>query len=151
VARLYLRRTLGGFEPADEPSREAWKRYKLGESYRADVVKPRNYKFHKLCFALLTLTFENQEQYHENQFKSFRRAVALKAGHYDEYIDLDGELRQDARSLSYDELDDLEFEALFPKMMDVCARILHNMNKADLEREVIQYAVDRYGYNPNER
>ena len=80
MATLYLTRTLTGFQPADEHSREIWKKYKLGEEYRADVVKPRNYKFHKLCFALLQMTFENQEQYHQRrgiqylQFSRIRRA-----------------------------------------------------------------------------
>lgn len=151
MARLYLKRTLTGFEPADEPSRQTWKRYKLGEVYRSDVVKPRNYRFHCLCFALLNLTFENQEQYLPEQFNMFRKAVTLQAGHYEEYIDLDGEIRKEVRSISYDELDDIGFERLFPKMMEVCAGILHNMNKMDLEREVIQYAISHYGYDPNER
>lgn len=146
MARLYLRRTITGFEPADAASRETWKRFKLGQAYRSDVVKPRNYRFHCLCFALLNLTFENQEQYHPDQFNIFRKAVAIEAGHFDEITTRDGEVIPQARSLSYDELDDIEFERLFPKMMDVCARILHNMNVKDLEAEVARYATEHYGY-----
>ena len=77
MARLYLKKTLRGFEPADEPSLEAWKKFKQGEVYRADVVKPRSYQHHKLCFALLNLTYVNQERW--SNFESFRKAVAIAA------------------------------------------------------------------------
>ena len=148
MATLYLTRTLTGFQPADEHSREIWKKYKLGEEYRADVVKPRNYKFHKLCFALLQMTFENQEQYHQNQFNLFRKMVAIEAGHVEYVTSPDGEQLPQAKSLSYDEMDDIEFEQIFPKLMDVCATVMHNMDKKDLAREVEIYASTHYGYKP---
>jgi hypothetical protein len=148
VARLYLKRTISGFEPSDAPSRETWKKFKLGESYRSDVVKPRNYRFHCLCFALLNLTFENQEQYGPEQFNLFRKMVAIEAGHSEIVTSRDGEIWIQAGSLSYDELDDVEFEALFPKMMGVCANILHDMDLGDLKAEVVKYAIEQYGYKP---
>lgn len=148
MARLYLKRTLTGFEPADEPSREIWKKYKLGQVYRSDIVKPRNYKFHCLCFALLNLTFENQEQYDPEHFNPFRKMIAIEAGHYEEVVSRDGEVWKQAKSISYDELDDVEFEALFPKMMGVCGQILHDMDLKELEVEVIKYAAEHYGYHP---
>lgn len=150
MARLYLKRTLTGFVPADAPSSETFKRYKLDEVYRADIVKPRNYRFHCLCFALLTLTFENQEQYPPEEFNQFRKAVAIEAGHYENVVDRDGEIHKQARSLSYDELDDIEFEKLFPRLMAVCGEILHNMDLTELEAEVTRYAIEHFGFNPNE-
>ena len=41
MARMYLRKTLSGFVPADEMSVETAKRFKVGETYKADIVKPR--------------------------------------------------------------------------------------------------------------
>lgn len=65
MAKLYLKRTLTGFAPADEASQEIARKYKVGEVYRADVVKPRSYQHHKLCFALLGLTFEKSGAVHQ--------------------------------------------------------------------------------------
>ena len=59
VARLYLRRVLTGFVAADEESDAAMRRYKVGEVYRADVVRPRSWQHHKLIMALLSLTYKN--------------------------------------------------------------------------------------------
>lgn len=143
MARVFLKRTLAGFAPADEASADACRRFKVGEIYRADIVKPRSYQHHKLVFALLSLTFANQDRY--RNFDDFRKAVAMAAGHSKEYVSVDGEIWREAGSLAYDALDQAEFEALFPKMMDVCALLLHDIDRAELAQEVEKYASEHYG------
>jgi hypothetical protein len=142
VSRIFLKRTLSGFAPADEPSREVWQKYRLGDAYRADIVKPRSYQHHKLCMALLTLTYQNQERY--TSFEMFRKAVAIAAGHVREIIKLDGEIVFEAGSLSYDALDEIEFGRVFGAMMTVCCGLLQ-MTAPDLEAEVSKYADQNYG------
>lgn len=143
MARVYLRKTLTGFSPADEESAELLRKYKLGEVYRADVVKPRSYRHHKMCMALLSLTFSNQETY--SNFDDFRKAVTLAAGHSREFTSLDGEIIREVGSLSYDALDEVEFSELFPKMMAVCCHILKGIGEEELEAEVSKYAGQHYG------
>lgn len=142
MARLHLQKTLSGFVPADEASRETWAKYKLGEVYRGDVVKPRSYQHHKLCMALLQLTFNNQERY--TSFEMFRKAVAIAAGHVNEIITLDGEVTIEAGSLSYDALDEIEFTKVFGAMMTVCCGIL-GVASSELEGELSRYADENYG------
>lgn len=142
MARIYLKKILGGFEPADEPSLELWKKYKRGEVYRADVVKPRSYQHHKLCFALLNLTYANQERW--NNFESFRKAIAIAAGHTEELVTVHGEVIRLPKSLSYDSLEEVEFTQVFGAMMTVCAEIL-GMEAPELEPEVSRYADEHYG------
>jgi hypothetical protein len=142
MAKLYLKKTLTGFVPADEETRALGRKYKLGEIYRADVVKPRSYQHHKLCMALLTLTFQNQDRY--TSFDMFRKAIAIEAGHVNEVVTLDGEVTFEAGSLSYDALDEVEFTKVFTAMMTVCCRIL-GVTAPILEAEVSKYADDNYG------
>lgn len=142
MARLYLKRTLSGFVPADEPSAELARKYKVGGVYRADVVKPRSYQHHKLCMALLTLTYQNQERY--TNFDMFRKAVALEAGHVNEIIKLDGEVVLEPGSLSYDALDEVEFTRVMGAMMTICARIL-DVSEPELAGDVSRYADEQYG------
>lgn len=148
MSRMYLTKTLSGFIPADDASREAWKRFKNGEQYRADVVKPRNYQHHKHCLALLNLTYDNLPHYLEDRyptFDSFRYAVAKKAGHSEEFVDLDGEITVLPKSISYDAIpDDVEFGRVMAAMMTVCARIL-DMAESELAGEVSRYADEHYG------
>lgn len=143
MAQIYLKRTMTGFEPADEPSRENWRKYKVGEMYRATIVKPRTYRQHKLAFALLNLTYDNQERY--TSFEHFRKAVAIQAGHVDEVILLSGEIAFLPKSIAYDALDELEFTVVFMAMMTVCAGMLGGMGLRELEGEVSRYADDKYG------
>lgn len=144
MAQVYVKRTLSGFEPVDEPSREAHRRFRLGHIYRADIVKPRNYKHHCLCLSLLSLTFENQERY--TLFKDFRDAVAIGAGHIDTFVTLAGESLIRPRSISYDAIpDDVEFGRVMSAMMDVCSEILGGMDLYELQAEVAKYALTHYG------
>ncbi len=143
MARLYLRKTLSGFIPADEPSLELARKYKLNEVYRADVVKPRSYQHHKLIMALLNLTFANQELY--TNFEMFRKAVAVAAGHVDELVTVDGEIIKLPKSLNYDTLDEVEFTTVSGAMMTVCCRLLKGIGAEELEAEVSKYADDHYG------
>lgn len=148
MARVFLKRTLSGFMPADEPSEAVTRMYKIGEVYRADVVKPRSYKHHCLAFALLTLTFQNLPERHSRSFASFdqfRKAVAMEADHTESFVSLNGEILTVPKSLSYDSIpDDVEFGKVFSAMMTICARILE-MDQPLLADEVARYADHHYG------
>jgi hypothetical protein len=144
MAQIYVKRTLSGFDPADSPSCEAHRKLQLGHIYRADIVKPRNYKHHCLCLALLSLTFENQERY--TLFKDFRDAVAIEAGHVETFVTLDGEQLRRPKSISYDAIpDDVEFGRVMSAMMQVCSVILGGMDLYELQAEVSKYALTHYG------
>lgn len=148
MARIYLKRTLMGFLPADEASLELCRKFKQGEVYRADVVKPRSYQHHKLCLALLNLTYETlPEKYARSYptFDLFRYAVAEAAGHVESYVSLQGEIKTQPRSISYDEIpDDVEFGRVMSAMMTICAGILQ-VTAPELEQEVAKYADQHYG------
>jgi hypothetical protein len=143
MARLYLRRTLSGFAPADEPSLETMRKYKVGNVFRADVTKPRSYQHHKLIMALLNLTYANQDMY--DDFEMFRKAVAVAAGHVQELVTVDGEIIRLPRSINYDTLDEIEFTKVAGAMMTVCCRLLKGIGADELEAEVSKYADEHYG------
>lgn len=143
MARMYLRKTLSGFVPADEPSLEIARKFKLNEVYRSDVVKPRSYRHHKLIMALLNLTYANQDMYED--FEMFRKAVAVAAGHVEELVTVDGEVIKLPKSISYDTLDEVEFTAVAGAMMTVCCRLLKGIGADELEAEVSRYADENYG------
>lgn len=149
MARVFLKRTLTGFQPADEESLETCRKYKIGETYRADVVKPRSYQHHKLCMALISLTYETLPEKYQQLWptpKKFRRMLADAIGHTDEYVTRDGEVRSTPLSLSYDDIpDDVEFGRIFGAMMTVCAHLLGIENLHELEAEVSLYADSHYG------
>lgn len=140
----YVCKTLAGWAPADADAQRMHKRHKLGEIYPAEIVMPRNYRHHCLFISLLKLTFQNQEEYTNERM--FRRAVALKAGHVEQFIALDGTAHFIPLSYSYDEIpDEAEFDGAFHAAMVVCAEILHNMALDELEAEVNRHADEHFG------
>ena len=145
---MYLRKTLTGFVCADEPSLEVHRKYKTGEVYRADVVKPRSYQHHKLCLSLLQLTYANLPEARVSQFPTFlkfRKAIAEASGHVEEYTTIDGEIKTMPGSLSYDAIpDDVEFGRIMGGMMTICARLL-DIAESELAGEVSKYADQNYG------
>lgn len=136
---IFLTRTLAGLVPADAEAKEAVRRWKIGETLKCSVRKPRDYKNHKRYFALLNLTFENQDKY--TSFEHFRKAVQIAAGHVDELITLDGEVTFLPKSIAYDALDEMEFSKVFGETMTVCAKILGDLDLDDLRIEVERYAA----------
>lgn len=143
MSKVFLKRTLRGFEAADEASQETLKRFKVGDIVKAEVVKPRSYQHHKLAFSLLTLTFKNQERY--AAFPQFRKVVALEAGHVEQLVRIDGQIIEIPGSLSYEALDQIEFERVFANMMRVCAdEFLGGISQAKLREEVEQYAAEHF-------
>lgn len=140
----FVRKTLAGWSPADEQAQAMHKRQKIGQTYRADIVQPRNYRHHCLFMSLLDLTFQNQERYTDERM--FRRAVALEAGHVEQVISLHGEPVLIPLAYSYDEIpDEQDFGKAFGAAMTVCARLLNGMNLDELEAEVSRYADEHYG------
>lgn len=144
MARVYLKRTLNGFSAADEASQEIVRRYKVGEVYRADVVKPRSYQHHKQMFALLDLTYNNLPDRYKAIWptdKAFRRGLAQAVGHVEEFATPDGEIHTIPLSLSYDDVpDEVDFGKIAGLMMAVCAELL-GVDVPDLAAEVAQHAV----------
>ncbi len=146
VADIYLRKTLTGFAPADEAGREVHARYKLNEVYRADIVKPRSYQSHKLCMALIDLTYSNlPEKYHRAwpTARAFRRMLADAVDHVEEFMTRHGEKQRIPLTLSYDDIpDEVTFQRIYKQMLDVCAYLLQINNLGELQEEVEQYAAN---------
>ena len=133
-ARKVLFECLHGLTEKDNKS---WKRFwklmigkECGEIAFIEVCIPRNYKFHKKLFALLTVGFDCWEpdrkrfSYNrrtiEKNFDRFREQVLILAGHYDQVFSLRGDkMELIARSISYASMDDAEFEALYSAVIDV--------------------------------
>ena len=143
MAKCFAKKTLTGWNPADDNAVKIHRRQKLGAVVRMDIVQPRDYRAHCHFMALLELTFQNQSTYTDDW--AFRTAVALAAGHVRQYVSLDGELMLLPLRYSYDDIpDENDFVVEFGKAMAVCADIL-KISAPELEAEVAIYAREHYG------
>lgn len=126
----------GVFDGFTEQDKKAWKGFwrrlikmEAGEMAQAEMAIPRNYRFHKKFFALLHFAFDAWEpdRFHKSykgmpvakNFERFRKDVTVQAGYYDQTFDLDGNMKLEAQSISFANMNDVEFEAVYSAVADV--------------------------------
>ena len=129
---------LRGATPADH---DAWTKFrrrletmKPGTWVRMEWARPRNGRFHRKFFALLQLVAENSETY--NTTEKALVAVKLVTGHFDLMLHPEtGEIMQIPRSISYDSMEQDEFDRFYSAAIDgVLQHILPHLDKERAER-----------------
>ena len=143
MAEIYLVKMANGcFAPASVDDADIAKKFKAGEVYPAKIWKKRNVLFHRKFFALMNYVLENQEKY-EN-LEDLITEVKLRAGWYVEHVTLKGKMVYIPKSISFENMDDTDFEKLFSKAIDIVIKwFIKEMNAEKLDLivdEIIGYA-----------
>lgn len=135
--------------PADETSRETISRWPAGQGLHVRVTRARNIKFHRKFFAMLQVAFEAWDpelktygdEVAVKNFDRFRKDVMILAGFYNATVNLKGEIRLEALSISFANMDEDEFEKVYSKVAEVLlAKVLKaaGYNRKELDRVVEQ-------------
>lgn len=118
----------GVLVPADPAAEDFVRSIKAGAGMVVEVKKTRNVRFHRKFFALLQLAFDVWEPRGEKtwngqeirkDFERFREDITILAGHYDVSYGLDGSVKLTAKSISFANCDDFEFERVYSGVLDV--------------------------------
>lgn len=145
MTELVLMKGVGGaLLPADEQAKAVIEGWKLGQGVRAEVKRARNIDFHRKFFAMLNVAFEAWEPAVEwkgeivaKNFERFRKDLLILAGYADPVVNIRGEVRMEARSISFASMDEDEFERVYSAVADVILqRILTRYTRDDLDRVV---------------
>lgn len=145
---LYLVKKGGILFPADEDAQESLKKIKEGKMVKAKVTQPRNLQHHKKFFAALNLAFDAFEPITEfkgrqvqKSFDRFRKDVIILAGHYDIVANVKNEVRYEAKSISFANMSQDEFDQLYTDVVNVLLReVLVNYTRSDFDK-VIQELI----------
>lgn len=140
---IFCRKDLAGrLVPDDDQSRERLARFRVGDPIRLQASKPRNYKYHQKFFALIEVVFENQEKY--DSMEALRAELTMRAGWYEEHHHITGKVSYSPKSISFASMDQVEFEELFSKVIDVAIEyFLQGSTREEIEQaamEVIGFA-----------
>jgi len=112
------------------------KKLKPGVQFECTIVKKRNYEFHKKYFALINMLYDNQEVY--NNIGHLRKDITIASGFYTQRINLKGETITEANSISFSNMDEIQFNELYSKTLDAIVKYF-NFNKQDIIDNVEQY------------
>jgi hypothetical protein len=153
MTEIVLTKTPSGtLAPVDQTGMEYIAKLKVGAGVKATIKRARNVQFHRKLFALLNIAFDAWEPVDKEykgvkiakNFNQFRNDVTVLAGYYETTVTLKGEVRLTAKSISFANMDEDEFGALYSSIIDVIlARILTKYTREDLDRvvdEVLRFA-----------
>lgn len=131
-------KTPGGvFVPADERDLPRLGRFRNGGMYVIDVKTSRNPQFHKKVFAFFNFCFEfwcadragleNMDE--AAQFDRFRKDLTILSGYYEQTVRLNGDIRTEARSLSFSNMEQDEFEQCYSALINAAIKYIFNGTK----------------------
>ena len=129
MTEIFLRKIQGVLVPDSESDVEKLASIANGETIRADIKRPRNIGYHRKYFALLDVLFDifepeiKGEKFYgglkpTKNRERFRKDIAIATGHYGLVVNIKGEVRAEAKSISFAAMDDVEFAALFSRTID---------------------------------
>lgn len=135
--KLLVKKTHKGLLPMYDSDYDIYSKIKIGEEFEIEYKKQRNLKFHKKMFALFKLCFENQEAY--LNLNDLRRDLTITAGYYTESANvLTGEVFKHAKSISFANMDEIEFSELYESIKSVIIEWL-GVSDEEIETEILQY------------
>lgn len=131
-ARVMFRKLAGGyFEPVGEDAELFVSRIAVGQGMWVEATKARNVRFHNKVLKLIRIAFDhwNPDAAPDveridgivpcKDFESFRKKILVLAGHCTAHYDLDGRVSFEAMSISFANCDELEFQRVYRRILDV--------------------------------
>lgn len=115
---------------------------------KVEISRPRNVKFHRKFFSLLKVAFDQWDKpiaYHKGievapSFDEFRKNITILCGWYVMDVDIKGTMRARAKSISFGKMDEIEFEHLYNKAVDVIImHVLPRWTKQELDLFVSKF------------
>lgn len=137
MARIFLKKTLSGFSVAeDEKSQASARKFKLGITYRADIVKPRSLKTLGKYWVLLGMIMDNTEMFPSKE--ALHDYLKIRAGHVITIVSKSsGEITYLADSIDFDTLDEAAFQKVWSRVCDIVAEdILPGITVSEIEYEI---------------
>lgn len=149
---VFMKAPGGALVAADEQSRDAVSKWKLGQGVRVKATRMRDLIRHRRFFAMLNLGFESwepaQPEKHsdgyrgepiQKNFERFRKDVMILAGFYEPVYSMKGEVRLEAKSIAFANMEQDEFEEVYSKVCDVLLqKVLTTYTREDLDAVVDQ-------------
>lgn len=142
--KLLLLNTSSGLKPLYDEDYEEKQKLKIGKTYQASINQVRNYEFHKKYFAFLRCAWEYLTPAQRDFLKSresFRKTVQIAAGYSEPVFNITKkEWQENAISISFDNMDELEFKELYENVRAVVFNVfLKHVSLSDFEKELINF------------
>lgn len=142
---IKLVKRCGVLMPLSEHDTEILQEIAEGEVVNCSISKPRNIKFHRKYFSLLDVLFDifSPEPIQKGGLiatknrERFRKDIAIATGHYELVVNIKGECRAEAKSISFAKMDDIQFSKLYNDTINYgLQKIANGKTREELENWV---------------
>ena len=133
----------GRLVPCTQEDKEKFDKLPVGEPFQLKYVEVRNVRHHRLYFQFIKTVYENLPEKFDNHWgdvDSFRRAMQMYAGYYDETLSLKGERHLQPKSIAFDKLDETAFGELHSKVKSVIGKHI----LPDMDMEIVETAIEQF-------
>ena len=135
--KLSIVKTLSGtFKVAYDSDFEKAKSIPVNVPFEIEYKKKRNILFHRKFFALIELVYQNQEVY--NNKEHLRKDLTISAGFYEIRHNFEGVEIYEPKSISFGNMDEVEFSELYNRFVDVVVQWL-GIDKQSIIDEIEQF------------
>lgn len=125
---IHLVRTSTGLRPYTDDDYEELKKIKVGSIVKANIVRPRNVKFHRKFFALIRAAWDcltEQQRINLRSIDTFREELLITSGFSEPLYDLNGQkFLERAKSISFAKMDEPAFNEVYSRCLDTILTIL---------------------------
>jgi len=144
---INMRKLPGGtFVPANDMEAVNIDKFKTNEIYEAEIKLHRNPQFHSKMFVFFHFCFENWKASsglefmdEKGQFEVFRKNLTVLAGYYDQFYNLKGEVRIEAKSLSYSNMKEDEFRQCYIAITNAAMKHIFSDCNEVTENELLSF------------
>lgn len=149
--KLYFKKMPGGVLVADNDETAEWlQKVKNGDVLSGEFARPRNYKFLKKTMVLFKVCFDHFAEHLdtgleykgmkvEPSLEMFRKQLTILAGHYTATYDIRGNVRLEAKSLSFANCSEEEAEKIYS---DVINAALKQVYRKRISEQQLRKIVD---------
>lgn len=141
----FITMAAGLLRPANDDVAETVHKWGANNLIIGTFRRPRNYKFHKKLFSLLDVAYDAWEP-PKLEFRGmpvqknrdrFRKDCIIAAGYFEPVANLKGEVRAEAKSISFSAMDEDTFNELYNAVHKVVLeKVMRNYTAADLDEMV---------------
>lgn len=139
MAVFLAEKHFSSLRPVDDSGIDILKRVPMGRVISIEIRMPRNEKFHRLYWALISKVWENVDQERYPTAEDLHTAIKIAAGLRTQIILPDGTIGFIAGSTAFHKMDGTTFSAFFDRVCDLIAKhFLPGVSEAELKEEVSQ-------------
>jgi len=137
MARFLAIKHLGSLRPIDQAGEDAMRKIRHDQVVTIEVKRPRNVRFHRMYWALVTLVWEQLDEQRYPTAEDLHSAIKIAAGLRTRIVLPDGTVGFIPGSTAFHKMTEDDFAAFFDRVCNLISRhFLPGVTNAELRAEV---------------